>query len=275
MNSPVEVSRWTRALELRDPEVGHLRLARGQHDHVRGLDVAVNDTLRVRVAQGAGHLRRRSATRGPLERPPRASSASVWPRSSSRAMKSAPRRRVAPHVVHDDDPRVLQLGRDLGLAQEALLVGAQLVVAAAAGAADDLERHRAVEHGIARLVHDAHRAASELAQDLVASDRGRRRQVLPRRRFWHTARRRAPAALPGRAAQLARRAVSGACRSPGAPPHRPLRLGPRAELERRQQVLVRGGGLVEVLISSMPRGRRRPRRARGPAARRAPRAAAA
>ena len=47
--------------DLGDPEVEHLHGALGRHEHVRGLEVAVHDALRVRVGQGPRHLRRGGA----------------------------------------------------------------------------------------------------------------------------------------------------------------------------------------------------------------------
>jgi len=77
------------------------------------------------------------------------------------------RRAVVVEVVVDrDDVRVRERARDARLAQEALgergvrrVEGAQL-----------LERHEAVEVGLAREVDHRHAAATHLAQDLVATD---------------------------------------------------------------------------------------------------------
>ena len=68
--------------------------------------------------------------------------------------------------VDRHDVGVVQLGRRLGLAAEALHgVGGQ-----AQPAAEDLEGHLAVERDLARLVDDAHAAAADLADDLEVAE---------------------------------------------------------------------------------------------------------
>ena len=75
---------------------------------------------------------------------------------------------VLAEVVGGDDVRMVELARGLGLEQEALLV-----LRAPVGVLvqdDGLQRDHAVEVRILGLVDDAHRAAAELAEDLVAAD---------------------------------------------------------------------------------------------------------
>jgi hypothetical protein len=75
---------------------------------------------------------------------------------------------VLAEVVGGDDVRVRELAGGARLEREALLV-----VAARAGVLveqDGLQRDDAVQGRVLRLVDDAHGAAAELAQDLVAAD---------------------------------------------------------------------------------------------------------
>ena len=66
-------------------------------------------------------------------------------------------------VVDRHDGRVVHLGDELGLALEALLeLGRQVA------RRDQLDRDVAVEQRIAGAVDDAHAAAAELPEDLVA-----------------------------------------------------------------------------------------------------------
>ena len=69
-------------------------------------------------------------------------------------------------VVDGDDVRVVQAGRGLGLALEAL---AQRVVGAELGG-DRLDRHEAVQDRVVGLVDLAHRALTDLFKDLVLPD---------------------------------------------------------------------------------------------------------
>ena len=73
---------------------------------------------------------------------------------------------LLPEVVHGDDVGVVEQGRRLGLALEALQ---GLVVGAEAGG-ERLEGDEAVQHGVVGLVDLAHRAAAELADDRVLAD---------------------------------------------------------------------------------------------------------
>ena len=68
--------------------------------------------------------------------------------------------------VDRHDVGVVQLGRRLGLAAEALhRLGRQ-----SQAGGEHLERHLAVERDLPRLVDDAHAAAAELADDLEIAE---------------------------------------------------------------------------------------------------------
>ena len=174
--------------------------SRGPH-RVRGLDVAVHDLLLVRVGERLAHLRRaRGAT--PL--------GAIAPAAHDLLQ------RVAVDVLHRDvvdavllagvvdrhDVRVVELRGALGLAQEVL----QRLRILLQRVGQHLERDDAVEHGVLGLVDDAHAAAAELAEDLVAARLGGARGAPPRP---------APAAAASRACSRQRaRARRGAPRRP-------------------------------------------------------------
>ena len=80
---------------------------------------------------------------------------------------------VLADLVDGDDVGVLQGGRGLRLQAETLHV---LGSGELAGQ-DHLDGHDAVKRHLPRLVHDAHAAAAQLAQDLIARNGGQ-----PRRR---------------------------------------------------------------------------------------------
>ena len=77
---------------------------------------------------------------------------------------------VAPEVVHDHDRGMGQARGRPRLGQEALVEAVLLLGRRAEGELDALERDRARELGIVRLVDDAHHPAADHASDLVAAD---------------------------------------------------------------------------------------------------------
>jgi hypothetical protein len=93
--------------------------------------------------------------------------------------------------VHDHDAGVLQGGRDAGLRQEALLDGPRRL--ALAGRLDDLQGDGPVEGRVARLVDHPHAAVTDLTDDLVPADRGRRPRHAHPAGLWHS-QKRSPAA---------------------------------------------------------------------------------
>ena len=106
---------------------------------------------------------------------------------------------VLADLVDLDDVRVREPGDDLGLGPEPVVVA---VVGVAAGP-DHLQRDEPVQGGLAGLVDDAHAAAADLADDLVARDadpaRGGRRRGERRRAGPQLRQRRVEDLRPGRA----------------------------------------------------------------------------
>ena len=171
-NSPAAVSCVAR-LELRDAEVHDLRLARGQHHDVGGLDVAMDDAL----ARGRGA--RASATRATIRSASRQSSrapSASSPRGSAPAgargrcrgcrSRDRVRRRARPRCR--DGRAAPRCGPPPGSAARSSRVSASVTA----------KRRRIVlraivpaQGGVVGFVDDAHHAPAELAADLVAADR--------------------------------------------------------------------------------------------------------
>ena len=159
---------------LRDAEVGDPHVVPGLDHDVRGLDVAVDDAVLVRVAQSVRHLgpdRRRALDRHlarPRDHP-------VEPHAVHELHREVAEGLRAPPVVEADDVGVLEVGGDPGLLLEAL----EEVVERGdrrgeALEADRLDRHEAAELLVLRLVDGAERAGAQLLLDDVASvDLGR------------------------------------------------------------------------------------------------------
>ena len=78
---------------------------------------------------------------------------------------------VATGVVDHHDPGMGETPGDTRLGEETLLEGGALLRRDREREMDDLERDRAAQGGIERLVDDPHHAAADLAADLVAADR--------------------------------------------------------------------------------------------------------
>ena len=130
------------------------------HD-VRGLDVAVDDAARVAVVERVGDLDPDVHDLAEVQRLVPDQPQQV--RALRDGHDEEERALVPPEVVDRHDRRVVHLGDELGLALEALLdLGRQV------RRGDELDRDLAVQERVARAVDDAHAAASELPEDLVA-----------------------------------------------------------------------------------------------------------
>ena len=126
----------------------------------------MHDAALVREAEAVGDLQR------DLDRFVGGEPLVLQPRAQVRAFEQLHRqeREVAllAEVEGGDDVRVVELARGPRLQGEALLVF--LAVLDVVGEQDRLQRDHAVERRILGAVHHAHRAAAELADDLVAAD---------------------------------------------------------------------------------------------------------
>ncbi len=156
-------------------------LIAGLHEDIRGLEIAVDDSLAVCGVDGQGERSNqvRHLIRGPggaVE--PVGERAAVDPlhREIGTALQMA-------DLVHLDDIDVLDAGGQLGFAEEAdsLRFGGKLA------GENHLEGDQAVQATVPGLVNDAHAAASDFGEDLVIADpprRGRRRRVVVGGRGW-------------------------------------------------------------------------------------------
>ena len=149
----------------REAEVHHAgpdvaRVVARRHD-VLGLDVAVDDAAGVAVVERLGDLRPDVEDVAEAER----AFAQELPqvRAGQDRHDEEERPLVPAEVVDRDDAGVVHLRDDLGLALEALLGVLREVPGR-----DQLDRDLAVQDGVLRAVDDAHPAAAELGEDLVA-----------------------------------------------------------------------------------------------------------
>ena len=125
--------------------------------------------LLVRVVQGAGDLGAQAADLAPvhgarLRELGEGLSAQVLEGDVENAARG-----VAPHVVDDHDPGMAEPRGDARFLEKARLES--LLVAEGSGQ-DGLQGDVSGEGGVAGLVDHAHGSAAQLAQDLVAADRG-------------------------------------------------------------------------------------------------------
>ena len=211
----------------REPEVEDLDHAVVLHHHVRGFEVPMNDSLRVRRLDRAGNLshqgkrlvdRRRAATQALQQGP---------------ALDHFHRQEVTPtnvfHGVDGGDVRVIERGQHARLTEEAL---ARLRVAVEVRR-EHLQRHLAFEARIAREIDDAHASTPQLAENRIGADgvrhrgprsgrrsRGSRRRTAERPRGIVRSRRRAvwhaltkAEAMPGRKAPWPLRIAAAPCHS--------------------------------------------------------------
>ncbi len=149
-----------RQAEVHHPGADVARVVARRHD-VLGLDVAVDDAAGVAVVERLGDLR------PDVEDVAEAQRAFAQERPQVRAGQDRHDEEESPfipaEVVDRDDAGVVHLGDDLGLALEALLGVLREVPGR-----DELDGHLAVQDGILRSVDDAHPAAPQLGEDLVA-----------------------------------------------------------------------------------------------------------
>ena len=148
----------------RHPEIHHLHVPLVGQDEVRGLQVTMHDTMRVRFLERLGNLA------GQLEHP----------RGRQRALGRRVEQRLARHVLHDDAGSAIELGelvdladvgmierrRRLGLPAEPL-VGHRIVLQPPR---DELDGDRTLERPVLGQKHLAHATRAQAPDDAVAND---------------------------------------------------------------------------------------------------------
>ena len=147
------------AFDRGQAEVGHAHAPLGVDQHVLGLDVAVHDPALVRVGQRARHVAHQLHLAALVEL------------ARDLAQGAGPlhqlvddERRLLQHAhrVHAQDPRVLERGRDLALAAEALQARGP------ARGGDHLQGHLALQLGVPGQVDHPHAALAQHAAQLEA-----------------------------------------------------------------------------------------------------------
>jgi hypothetical protein len=147
--------------ELGDAEVEQLRLTSLRDEHVRGLDIAMNDALAVRGIEGVRELA--AGIQDLFER--------------KRAVLNAPAQRLALEELHRDevpafvdadvidraDVRMVQRRCDARFAQEPL----DILRRHAGTVGQELERDMASKPRVLGFIDDAHSARAQLPEDFV------------------------------------------------------------------------------------------------------------
>ena len=142
--------------------------ARVEEHDVRRLEVAVDDAVLVRVLDRPRHLHHDRERVAPVHRP---FGRALGERPALQVFEDDEElsaRRVLADVMTDDDSRMGEPGRDPRLGEEALLELVASLFRGFEGELDGLDGDGASEDGVLGLVHDAHRAAAQLAPDDVA-----------------------------------------------------------------------------------------------------------
>ncbi len=152
--------------QQRNAEVGDLDPAVVEHHDVCGLDVAVHDSVLVREREAVGNLR--DDVRDPFGRENDARVEDFAQRPALQELHGDIGGAIASaHVVDRDDVGMIEAPGGLGFAEEPLFECRGLLRRQVE--ADGLDGHGAIDQRVARLVHDAHRAAAEFPGDFVAA----------------------------------------------------------------------------------------------------------
>ena len=182
-----------RGRQLGDAEVHDLRLAGRGHDHdVRGLDVAVNDPLLVRMVERFGQLLGDTQGLAPVHgHPVRRDLGQGVALEVLQGDVHRSRSGVAADVMNDHDSGMLKPRRGAGFGEEALLERGPLALGDGKGELDGLQSHEPAQVGVVRTVDDAHHPASELSSELGNAPgssefpRSPRSQTIPEDRSCH------------------------------------------------------------------------------------------
>ena len=135
------------------------------HQHIRGLDVAVDESPCMGGVERACDLTDDVESTVELERAglleqPRQVDAVDEPRRQKELAVSLP------HRIDRKDTRVVDRGREVGLAHEPVAESG----IAGKPRRDQLQRHGAVECELGRAIHDAHAAAADHRLDAIPAD---------------------------------------------------------------------------------------------------------
>ena len=145
-------------------EVGHVGIAVPVEQDVRGLQVAVEESLAVRMVDGAGHDRDQPRGGAGIVAEPLG-----LPRQAAAIHELHAEERpifVLAHLIDRHDVRVIQVGRELGLAEESL----SLRRGRHRPGQDHLQGDEPFQPLVAGLVNDTHATARELLEQFIVAD---------------------------------------------------------------------------------------------------------
>jgi hypothetical protein len=151
--------------QLGEPKVQDLRLPAGRHEHVRRLEVAVDDALAVRRVESIRHLDTEIEQGREVDRPPADSLAQRLPLEELHRDEPLPLVRI--DVVNGADAGVVEGGRGARLALEAL----EGLGLRAEALRQELEGHGTAEAGVLGPVDDPHPSAAHLLDDAIVRER--------------------------------------------------------------------------------------------------------
>ena len=151
--------------QLGQAEVQHLQVAVGPDHDVLGLDVAVHDAAPMRGRERAGHLR------ADIDRFTDGDGLTVHLLAE----------RLPRHELGDDERTAVDLAdvvdhEDVGMVERRGRSRLDVKAAEALGIArhrgrQELDRHQTIEPGVARAIHLAHAAGTDLRLDEIAAER--------------------------------------------------------------------------------------------------------
>ena len=157
-------------VQLGDAEVGDFCAAFGGDENVGGLDIAVYDSLSMSVVERVGNFC--GELQGPLQRKfflARENSVQRFAVDELQDEIGIVIFQIFADIVDGDDARMLQASGGLRFAEKSFAEFLFFFWFMAAKQ-DGLDRDQAVDLRIARLIDDAHGAAAQFPEDLVASE---------------------------------------------------------------------------------------------------------
>src|SRR5205085_1797938 len=154
--------------DVGDAEIGHLHRTVGKHENIRRLDIAVNNTLAVRIVERVENLRHdlhngcRRETLVALE-------AFLELAPFDELHGDEPGAAFFSEIVDRNDVGVTQASGGLRLASKARDDVLRVLARELIGA-DRFQRDDAFDERIVAFVNDAHGAATDLAPDLILAE---------------------------------------------------------------------------------------------------------
>ena len=152
--------------QLGESEIQNLHAAVGRHEHVVGLQVAVDDALLMCRRQASRHLNRVLDGLADGQRPARETLPQCLP--IEHLGDDVGRRLVLADVEDREDVRMIERGGRAGFLLESL----QAFRIAGHASGQHLDRHVAPEPRISRAIHLAHPAGAKRGQNFIRPEAG-------------------------------------------------------------------------------------------------------